>query len=104
MNRARCRPSRAQGEEGGRYRAQHLWATLCAWWRASSAVDPAVWLTNERRGCLCLPDPDCCYLPVFSSGNYVRKGHRGALLRHVAASPRAAWPGASPFSFRNPHK
>lgn len=93
-----------QGEEGRRYRPQHLWATLSSWWRAGSPADPLVWLANDRRGCLSLPDPECCYLPIFAGGNYVRKGHRKALLRHVSGAARSAWPAGLPFSFRNTHR
>ena len=43
-------------------------------------------------------------LQDFSSGKYVRKGHRRALLRHLAENPGATWPQSNPFHFKNPHK
>lgn len=91
----------ANGEEGGRYRSQHLWATLSSWWRAGTSTDPMVVLTNDRRGCLNLPEPECCYLPIFASGNYVRKGHRRTLLRHIATAAKSPWPTSTPFTFKN---
>lgn len=120
---------------------------------------PSPQLTKERRGCLNLPDTDCCYQPVrwgrvalawnpcgwpapllppaqvaalhssritqpccwchlappalhllhlllqiFTSGNYLRKGHRQALLKHMRESPVSAWPLSNPFAFKNMHK
>ena len=41
---------------------------------------------------------------MFASGDYVRNGHRRTFLRHLAASPKAAWPPSSPFTFHNSHK
>ncbi|KAL4458700.1 hypothetical protein ABPG75_013565 [Micractinium tetrahymenae] len=97
-------PALANGEEGERYRPQYLWALLSFWYRAGSSNDPTAWLTNERRGCLNLPEIECSYLPVFSTGGYVKKGHRQALLQHLTGSARAAWPTGSPFTFKNPHR
>lgn len=188
-----------QGEEGGRYRPQYLWATLNYWWRAGSAVDPMpavsalfccclalaadtaldmegvpagvsacqqirlpparlspfrssstsaaaastcpspsaatcrwVWCALGGRevgqppsnSYLCLADllpsttmchhaavkplrpAPCSLIPcqIFASGNYVRKGHRRLLLRHIAASPKTAWPPSNPFNFKNQHR
>lgn len=48
-------------------------------------------LTNDRRGCLNLPEPECCYLPVGSEcgGNPSWCNTLGGmLLRHVAS----LWP------------
>lgn len=54
-----------QGEEGGRYRASFLWNLLTTWYMSTSEsskhVDAA---PPERRGCLCLPEPECCYQQV----------------------------------------
>lgn len=44
-----------------RYRGQYLYAQLVNWHKA---CDPMVTLSNERRGCLSLPDIECAYLPV----------------------------------------
>jgi hypothetical protein len=41
-----------------------MWGALASWHRPQG--DPLVHLGNERRGCLSLPDADCCYLPVCS--------------------------------------
>ncbi|KAI3436022.1 hypothetical protein D9Q98_002079 [Chlorella vulgaris] len=90
----------ANGEEGALYRPQHLWAMLSSWWRAGTNADPITWLGNERRGCFNLPDLDCCYLPVFSSGKWASGGQRAALLKHIADSPSAAWPAGGPFKFK----
>ena len=43
-----------------------MWGALASWHRPQG--DPLVHLGNERRGCLSLPDADCCYLPVRSRG------------------------------------
>lgn len=45
-----------------RYRAGYLWGVLAGWQRPVG--DALVHLGTERRGCLSLPDADCCYLPV----------------------------------------
>jgi Protein SET DOMAIN GROUP 2 C-terminal len=45
-----------------RYRSGFMWGALASWHRPQG--DPLVHLGNERRGCLSLPDADCCYLPV----------------------------------------
>ncbi|PSC71151.1 SET domain [Micractinium conductrix] len=97
-------PELANGEEGERVRGQHLWALLSAWQRAGSGVDFTPGLSAERRGCFNLPDVECAYLPAFSSGAYARKGARRTLLRVLATTPRAAWPNATPFTFRNSFK
>ena len=41
---------------------------------------------------------------VFATGNYVRKGHRRVLLRHIGGAPKAAWPPSTPFTFKNLYK
>lgn len=41
---------------------------------------------------------------VFSTGGYVKQGHRQALLQHLAGAARAAWPHNGPFTFRNPRR
>lgn len=41
---------------------------------------------------------------VFSTGGYVKNGHRQALLQHLAGSARAAWPQCGPFTFKNPRR
>lgn len=41
---------------------------------------------------------------MFASGNYVRKGHRRTLLRHIASSARSPWPPSTPFTFKNLYK
>lgn len=48
-----------------RYRSGFLWGVLSGWQRLQG--DALVHLGSERRGCLSLPDADCCYLPVSSS-------------------------------------
>lgn len=45
-----------------RYRSGFLWGVLGGWQRPQG--DALVHLGTERRGCLSLPDADCCYLPV----------------------------------------
>ena len=47
-----------------RYRSGFMWGALASWHRPQG--DPLGHLGNERRGCLSLPDADCCYLPVWS--------------------------------------
>ena len=53
----------AVGKKGGeeRYRGQYMYAQLVNWHKA---CDPMVTLSNDRRGCLSLPDIECAYLPV----------------------------------------
>jgi hypothetical protein len=59
-----------------RYRSGFLWGILSGWARPAGG-DALVALGTDRRGCLTLPDPDCCYLPVDTR----------ALLRPLVPTP-----------------
>lgn len=91
----------ANGTEGLRYRSTFLWALLCGWHRASDVMDQ---LFADRKGTVCLPDVECCYMPFFAGGKYAAPGgERSALLRHISTSPKSPWPKTNTnFTFKNP--
>ena len=91
----------ANGTEGVRYRSAFLWALLCGWHRGSDVMEQ---LITDRRGAMCLPDIECCYLPFFADGKYVAPGgERSTLLRNISTAPKAPWAKANTnFTFKNP--
>jgi len=97
-------PTLANGNEGFKYRQTFLWGVLTNWHRGSDPVDA---LIADRRGCVCLPDIEACYMPTFSEGKYAAPGgDRSLILRTIWANPRAAWPRncAANFTFRHNQK
>lgn len=93
------RPATA-GKDTYRYRSGFLWGILSGWARPAGG-DALVALGTDRRGCLTLPDPDCCYLPAFFSGRYHEGGERETLLTLLERNPSSAWSASSTWSFRN---
>jgi hypothetical protein len=97
-------PTLANGNEGAKYRQLFLWGLLTNWHRSTDPVDT---LIADRRGCICLPDVEVCYMPAFSDGKYAAPGgDRSILLRTIWENPRAAWPRtcAGNFTFRHNQK
>lgn len=97
-------PTLANGNAGSKYRQAFLWGVLTNWHRSSDPVDT---LIADRRGCVCLPDVEVCYMPAFSDGKYAAPGgDRSMLLRTLWGNPRAAWPRncAANFTFRHNQK
>jgi hypothetical protein len=97
-------PTLANGIEGFKYRQSFLWGVLTNWHRSNDPVDA---LIADRRGCVCLPDVEVCYMPAFSDGKYAApSGDRSLLLRTIWANPKTAWPRncAANFTFRHNQK
>lgn len=93
------KPHLADGKVGMRYRPSFLWALLCGWYKNAGDVVDA--LCNDRKGILCLPDVECCYLPSFTNGEYVRGDERNCLAKLFEGDVSSLWPRNLPsFTFK----
>jgi len=58
-------------------------------------------LCTDRRGVLCLPDLESCYLPAFAHGEYVRNQEREALISFMENDSGILWPrNLNSFTFK----
>lgn len=93
------RPYLANGKVGTRYRPTFMWALLCGWYKNAGDIVDA--LCNERKGTLCLPDVECCYLPAFTNGDYIKGDERSNLVKHFEGDVGSMWPRNLPsFTFK----
>lgn len=93
------KPYLANGKVGTRYRPTFIWALLCGWYKNAGDIVDA--LCNERKGALCLPDVECCYLPAFTNGDYIKGDERNCLVKHFEGDVASIWPRNLPsFTFK----
>eukprot|EP00890_Picochlorum_soloecismus_P001068 jgi/Picsp_1/1962/NSC_05428-R1_probable histone-lysine n-methyltransferase atxr3-like len=93
------RPLLNDGSAGARYRTGFPWAILCSWFKSSG--DPVDLLCTDRRGVLCLPDLESCYLPAFAHGEYMRNQEREALISFMESDTGIVWPrNLTSFTFK----
>lgn len=94
------KPYLADGTVGTRYRPTFLWGLLCGWYKNAGDIVDA--LCNDRKGSLCLPDVECCYLPAFTNGEYIKGDERSCLVKFFAGDVTSIWPrNLSSFTFKS---
>ena len=93
------KPYLANRKVGTRYRPTFVWALLCGWYKNAGDIVDA--LCNDRKGSLCLPDIECCYLPAFTNGDYMKGDERSHLVKYFEGDITSAWPrNLSSFTFK----
>ena len=97
------KPYMIDGSIGGRQRSSVVWGTLSGWYKNNGDVIDN--LCTERRGALCLPDVESCYLPAFTNGEYIRTDERSSLISYLEGDISSPWPrNLTSFTFRTTTK
>ena len=80
-NRVLCQAQRS-------YPSGYVWGQLAMWFK-QAGNDPSLSLTNERKGCVLLPDVESCYENKRFDLNYTpeERGKWIARLEHCPAQP-----------------
>ena len=89
-NRVLCQAQRS-------YPSGYVWGQLAMWFK-QAGNDPSLSLTNERKGCVLLPDVESCYENKRFDLNYTpeERGKWIARLEQIGARVRNAHDGCRP--------
>ena len=59
-------------------------------------------LCTDRKGMLCLPDIECCYMPAFTNGEYMQTEERDAFIAYLESKGPLLWPrSVNSFTFKS---
>lgn len=71
------------------YPSGYVWGQLAMWFK-QAGNDPSLSLTNERKGCVLLPDIESCYENKRFNLNYTLE-ERGKWIARLEHSPMQPW-------------